>query len=135
MFQNSTRNWVEKYPKTIEIMNSRIHSATGYAPNDVSIDNAGIVFMQLYPKLARNQQPLTGLTPRFRIGQTVRILLPSIVFQKGDLSKTTDEVYKIARILFHPVIRYKLSSISDDGIIAGSYNQSELIAAELPQQR
>ena len=84
--------------------------------------------------LSQNLQPSTGLKPRFKIGQTVRILLPSIVFQKGDLAKTTDEGYKIGRILFHPVIRYKLVSTSDGSLIAGSFNERELIPASLPQQ-
>ena len=134
MFQNSTRNWVGEYEKTIEILNKRVHSATGLPPDEVSIDNAGEVFRRLYPMLSRNLQPGTGLKPQFKIGQTVRILLPSIVFQKGDLSKTTDEVYKIGRILFHPVLRYKLASTSDGSLIAGSFNESELIPASLPQE-
>ena len=134
MFQRSTRNWVAEYPKTIEIMNKRIHSAHGLPPNEVSADNAGMIFARLYPKLARNLQPATGLKPQFRIGQTVRIVTPSLIFQKGDLAKTSDEVFKIARILFHPVIRYKLATTTDGSLIVGSYNQTELVPAVLPQQ-
>ena len=114
-------------------MNNRIHSATGFAPNQVTIDNAGLVFQRMYPKLSKNIQPTTGLKPEFKIGQFVRILLPSILFQKGDLPKTSDEVYKIARILFHPVIKYKLTTL-DGNLIAGSYNKAEIIPVKLPQE-
>ena len=133
MFHKQTRNWVQELPLAVKTMNSRTHSATGLPPNEVTIDNAGQVFKRLYPMLSRNKQPSTGLKPKFRIGQFVRILLPSTLFQKGDLAKATDEVYKVARILFHPVIRYKLIA-TNGNLISGSYDQTELIPVEIPQE-
>ena len=134
MFVKRTRDWVSEYPNVIEKLNNRTHSAIGMAPNEVTYDNAGAVFTRLYPDIAENRQPSTGLAPRFSIGQTVRILRPPSVFEKGDVPKTTDEIYKISRILFHPVIRYKLSDIANNNIIAGSYNETELIPVSIPQQ-
>lgn len=116
-------------------MNGRVHSATGMRPREVNGSNALSVFRRLYPHLADNQQPLTGRVPEFAIGDPVRILFPGSVFTKGFDTKTSPEVYKVARILFHPTIRYKLSNINSDQIVAGSFVSNELIPVTLPQQK
>lgn len=108
-------------------LNNRVHSSTGYTPNDVNVDNASKVFGKLYPDLANNNQPKTGQKPTFRINDKVRILYPKINFEKGDTVRTSDEVYLIGRILFHPIVRYKLADIDTKEIVTGSYNEQELI--------
>lgn len=122
-----SRNWPEFCQEAIYRLNERTHSAIGMAPNKATIENSGEIFAKLYPKLSKNQQPKTGLTPVFHIGDKVRILLRKSGFAKDDVSRTSDDPYLIARILFHPTIRYKLASIPSQEIIVGSYNQTELI--------
>lgn len=135
MYSRQTKNWPSCYQEVIDRLNNRVHSSIGISPNEVSIDNAHIIFKKLYPELAVNQQPKTGLKPLFKIGDHVRILLKQGIFTKGDVAKTSNEIYKIGRILFHPVIRFKLKDINTNEIITGSYNESELIPVTLPQEK
>lgn len=135
MFQLETKNWVESVDRVVEIMNSRTHSATKVPPNKVNLDNTPEIYARLYPYLAKGQQPPTGQKPAFFIGEHVRILFPKTTFTKGDVSKTSPEIYKIARILFHPVIRYKLADSTSQNIITGSYNERELIKVYIPQEQ
>lgn len=123
----SSKNWPTFIQDAIFRMNERIHSALGIPPNRVTLENSGKIFAKLYPKLAKNQQPESGLKPTFNIGDKVRILLKKSEFTKGDVSRTSEDPYLIARILFHPTIRYRLADIATKEIIVGSYNQIELI--------
>ena len=114
-------------------MNNRVHSAIGMRPSEVNTENAMSIFKKLYPYVARNLQPPRALKPEFLIGDTVRILNPSKIFIKGFEAKTSESIYKIAKILFHPTIRYKLSPLDSDSIISGSFTSNELIGVALPQ--
>lgn len=127
IYAKQTKAWPKLCEEAANRLNNRMHSSIGMAPSEVSLENAGKVFNKLYPELAKNQQPKVGLKPKFRIGDKVRIFFPLDIFEKGDSNRTSDEVYIVARILFHPVIRYKLAYISTKEIITGSYNELDLI--------
>ena len=134
MYYRKTNNWPALCDTVVDKLNNRVHSAIQMAPNQVTLENANQIFAKRHPKLAKNLQPELGLSPVFNIGDLVRILFPRKTFAKGDAPRTSPEVYKIARILFHPVIRYKLSEVSTNEIITGSFNQQELIPVSTPQE-
>lgn len=128
-YVSRTKNWPSLVQEAAQRLNNRVHSSIGMAPNEVTLQNTGKIFRKLHPDLSRNQQPKSGLTPKFKIGEKVRIQFPKKTFEKGDVSRNSDEVYIIGRILFHPVIRYKLADNSTGELITGSFNQQELIPA------
>jgi hypothetical protein len=134
-YQKSSNDWPSLVAWAVKTMNDRVHSATGMRPSEVTPDNAMQVYRRLYPYLSRNRQPPTGRRPTLSLGDHVRILIPSQIFVKGFEAKTSLEVYKIARILFHSTIRYKLSNIGSNAIVAGSFTANELIPVKLPQRK
>lgn len=134
-YQKNTNDWPSLVELAADMLNNRIHSAIGLKPVEVTAENSSKVFAHLYPYLARNEQPPTGRVPLFRIGDEVRILTPTPVFTKGFQARTSAEIYRISRILFHSTIRYKLSNINSADIVAGSFTANELILTHPPQRK
>jgi hypothetical protein len=108
-------------------MNSRQVSSTGIAPNDVTTENAHAIFRKLYPAISRNLQPETGLRPKLKVNDIVRVLAPKKEFTKGDIPRASEELYRVARIHFHPTIRYILKEAESGELISGSFSIEEVI--------
>lgn len=126
---SNTKNWPSLVSEVGKRLNNRLHSSIGMTPNEVNLDNTAAIFAKLHPELAKNQQPKAGLKPTFKIGDIVRIQYPKKNFEKGDISRNSDDIYMIARVLFHPIVRYKLADIPSREIVTGSFNEQELIPA------
>lgn len=129
MANDNTNNWPDLVHKVPTLMNNRKHRTIGMRPNEVNLHNTGSVFKRLYPYLGRNRQPPAFTKPAFAIGDHVRVLNPKNKFEKGDRQTASDTVYIIARILFHPILKYKLreDQSNNSDLIAGTYKEAELI--------
>lgn len=135
LYHEDSRNWPAHLQNVLKIINSRVHSSIGMAPDQVSPENASKVFARLYPTIVKDQNPTHAVKPKFSIGQPVRCLVADASkFEKGDASKVSANVYIIAKILYHPLfIRYKVKDKTTQQLTLGTYNESELVPVSLPQ--
>lgn len=125
------RNWPDRISKAVSQYNTTVHSATGFAPQDVTVDNSNIVFRRLY-KPFDGVKNLPSVIP---LGTTVRLrLMNRGIFTKAHTPRNSVDTFTVGRIRLHPTgIKYKLFS-TDGGIpIAGTWNRSEFVPIKLPQ--
>lgn len=129
LHHTDSANWPSVLQDVLQIINERKHSATGMAPNDVTPETASLVFERLYPQIVKDLNPKNAIKPKFFVGQTVRCLAPtSNKYEKGDTAKMSQNIFIVAKILYHPLyIRYKLKDSITNQITLGTYNESELI--------
>ena len=91
---DSKDNWYEHLNQAINIYNNTVHTATGYKPNDVSLDIANKLREE---KLKHNIQITDKQNQMFQVGDKVRYFINKTQFQKGS-GKFSAEVYPIERI-------------------------------------
>ena len=123
------RDWTRRIEAAVRRHNSTVHSRTGFAPNDVSADNANVVFRRLY-------RSFSGLTRNWQrkilpIGTLVRLRLTNrgSTFSKASQPKNSAEVYKIFKIRIHSrlQIAYKLCTVENETPVMGLYGAGELV--------
>lgn len=126
-------DWSKILPSIAKIINGRKNRMTGYPPAEVTPENSHIVFARLYPILAGQLAQPTK--PAFKIGDEVRLLKKSDnTFQKGGAQFVSPDIYTVARVLYHPVLQYRLLDKKTQSIIAGKYSIQELIPVKTPLQ-
>ncbi|MES2286718.1 MAG: transposase family protein [Bacteroidota bacterium] len=124
--EKSTR-WVEVLPKLVNSYNNTPHSSHGLKPNSIKPKDVDNVFHQLYAKLAQVPVP----SPKYKVGDRVRIAKSRLTFQKGYEQSFSDDVFKISSYVpgSHPVVSYKLETLSGEPVIS-SFVEQELGYAE-----
>jgi hypothetical protein len=115
--RTSTR-YIDKLQDIVYSYNRTPHHAHGLRPVDVNQENSLYVYKQLAGK------PKTR-SPRYKVGDHVRISKEKKKLEKGYEYRFTEEVFKIIQVIRHPVPVYKLEELMGEPI-KGTFYEPEL---------
>ena len=123
---NNTYNYMSVLPDLLEDYNNTVHSSTKFSPTDASKEeNELTVWRNLYP----DRLKINRLTPKFSVGDLVRITKKKKVFEKGYTTRWTEEIFTIKEIRDTNPITYKLSDLQGEEI-KGTFYEPELQKTE-----
>lgn len=119
-FTNDTK-YIDNLQDFVQSYNSSVHRSINCRPKDVKPSNQFNVWMKSYEDLQKSKPS----TPKFRIGQYVRIKIQKATFEKGYASTFTTDLFKIREIVNSIPVTYKLSDNTGE-IILGVFYPEEL---------
>ena len=123
---NNTYNYMDVLPELVEDYNNTVHSSTKLTPIDASKKkNELTVWRNLYP----DRFKINELTPKFSVGDEVRITKKKKVFEKGYTTRWTEEIFTIKEIQNTDPITYKLEDLQGEEI-KGTFYKPELQKTE-----
>src|SRR5882724_1295186 len=127
--QNNTKNWIDVIDKIVETINNSINRTIGVTPNSVNNRNS----MQLLNKVYKQQENFKS--PRFKIGDYIRIDKDKGVFGKYYLNNFTEELFRIAAVKHTNPPHYKIEDLEGQDI-KGVFYEPEISKTTLaPNQR
>ena len=117
-----TQRYLDVLPDLLEDYNNTVHSSTEFTPVEVSKKkNELAVWRNLYP----DRHKISRLTPKFSVGDEVRISKKKKVFEKGYTSRWTEEIFTIKEIRDTNPITYILEDLQGEEI-KGTFYEPEL---------
>ena len=123
---NNTYNYMDVLPELVEDYNNTVHSSTKLTPIDASKkENELTVWRNLYP----DRYKINNLTPKFSVGDEVRITKKKKVFEKGYTTRWTEEIFTIKEIRNTDPITYKLEDLQGEEV-KGTFYEPELQKTE-----
>ena len=119
---NKTRTYIDVLPDLVEDYNNTVHSSIKMAPIEASKKkNELTVWRNLYP----DRYKIYDLTPKFSVGDKVRITKKKKVFEKGYTTRWREEIFKIKEIQNTNPITYKIEDLEKEEI-KGTFYEQEL---------
>ena len=119
---NNTYNYMSVLPDLVKDYNNTVHSSTKFTPIDASKKkNELTVWRNLYPDRFKTNR----LTPKFSVGDLVRITKKKKVFEKGYTTRWTKETFTIKEIRDTNPITYKIEDLEEKEI-KGTFYEPEL---------
>ena len=123
---NNTYTYMDVLPDLVEDYNNTVHSSTKFTPVEASKKKNELnVWCNLYP----DRHKINNLTPKFSIGDEVRITKKKKVFEKGYTTRWTEEVFTIVEIQNTNPITYKIADLQGEEI-KGTFYEPELQKTE-----
>ena len=118
--QKETEKWVDILPDLVYSYNHTFHSSIGMKPVDaIKEENEDVVWYNLYGTFLANDFG----SPKFKVGDSVRISKYKTVFTKGYLPNYTEEVFKIKQVVYTKPFVYKLQDYQEEEITGYFYEQ------------
>ena len=118
--ERDTYRYLPKLQSFVQTLNSRFNRSTGIAPKHVSNrDVLGILTRSFFK---RNLYK----TPKYKIGDYVRISKQDIPFRKGYKPQFTTQIFKIVAIATRCPPTYRIQD-KDGQVILGKFYENELI--------
>jgi hypothetical protein len=124
----NTYRYVDVIQDLARAYNRTVHSSIKMAPADVSDKNVLQVWKNLYSKVE------SYITPRLKVGDTVRIAKEKKHFAKGYENNWTTEIFKVLRVIEHPIPVYEVADMTGE-VIDGTFYESELQKVIVPKNR
>lgn len=143
---NGNYKWIEILDKLIDKYNSSYHRTIKTKPKNVTLANQqhlldtvynyryNIGFNQIDANATAPTSTITttSITPKFRVGDSVRLSKYKHVFEKGYTPNWTTEIFKIRKVQYNTFpVTYLLSDYLGHEI-RGSVYQGELSLAKYP---
>ena len=123
---NNTYTYMDVLPYLVEDYNNTVHSSTKLTPVEASKKkNELTVWMNLYP----DRYKINDITPKFSVGDEVRISKNKAVFEKGYTTRWTEEIFTITKIQNTNPVTYKLADLQGEEI-KGTFYEPELQKTE-----
>ena len=123
---NNTYTYIDILPDLVEDYNNTVHSFTKLTPVEASKKkNELTVWRNLYP----DRLKIHDLTPKFSVGDEVRISKKKKTFEKGYTTRWTEEIFTITRIQNTNPITYKIADLQGEEI-DGTFYEPELQKTE-----
>ena len=120
---NNTYNYIDVLQDLVDDYNNTRHSTIKMTPVEASKKkNEHLVYRNIYPNALKIKQPET---PKFSVGDEVRISKKKKVFEKGYTTRWTEEIFTITKILNTNPITYKIADLTGEEI-AGTFYEPEL---------
>ena len=120
-----TNRYIDVLQKIFDSYNNTFHSTIQTEPSNVNVSNQGDILQNLYGKIW-NHDRLLDPTPKFKIGDLVRLSLTRTAFTKGYKGFWTTEVFTIDEIKrFQPYTQYRLKDENQE-IVDGLFYEAEL---------
>lgn len=119
-----SKRYIDVLQKFVNAYNHARHSATRMRPAEVTLENAAIARKNLIRRYARSGKNTKIKTPKYRVGEVVRISSAKAVFAKGYERGWSRELFKIHRISTgcQPIV-YILHDLDDEPIDGIFYTQ------------
>jgi transposase InsO family protein len=131
---NQSNRYIDNIEDIFKTYNTTYHSAIGMSPSEVSEKNLSTVFQNLYGKYW-TRDAIHSKQNKLKIGDIVRIAIPSNVFTKGYKGKWTTELFTIHHIQrYSPFYKYQLMN-SDGDLVKGLFYEKELQLAAVGSRR
>ena len=109
---NNTHRYIEVLQDLVDDYNNTKHSTIKMTPVEASRKkNEHIVYRNIYPDSLKIKRPET---PKFAVGDRVRISRNKAIFEKGYTTRWTEEVFKISKILNTDPITYKIEDLQGE---------------------
>ena len=119
---NNTYTYIDVLPDLVEDYNNTVHSSIKMTPVEASQEeNELTVWRNLYP----DRYKINRLTPKFSVGDEVRISKKKKTFEKGYTARWTEEIFTIKEIRNTNPITYKLEDLQGEEI-KGTFYEPEL---------
>lgn len=115
----NTFRYVDVIQQLARAYNNTTHSSIKKAPADVNDENVLQVWQALYSKAE------SYVAPKLKVGDTVRVAKEKKHFAKGYESNWTEEIFKIVRVIRHPIPVYELKDVAGEAI-DGTFYEMEL---------
>ena len=123
---NNTYTYMDVLPELVKDYNNTVHSSIKMTPIEASKKkNELTVWRNLYP----DRFKINNLTPKFSVGDEVRITKKKKVFEKGYTTRWREEIFTIKEIQNTNPITYKLKDLKDEEI-KGTFYEPELQKTE-----
>ena len=114
--------YIDVLPDLVEDYNNTVHSSTKLTPKEASKKkNELTVWRNLYP----DRFKINNLTPKFSVGDEVRITKKKKVFEKGYTTRWKEEIFTIKEIRDTNPITYKIEDLKEEEI-KGTFYEPEL---------
>ena len=105
---NNTNTYIDVLPDLVEDYNNTVHSSIKMTPVEASKKkNELTVWRNLYP----DRYKINDITPKFSVGDEVRIIKKKEIFEKGYTTRWTEEIFTIIEIQNTNPITYKLADL------------------------
>ena len=119
---NNTYRYIDILPDLVEDYNNTVHTSIKMTPIEASKKkNELTAWRNLYP----DRYKIYNLTPKFSVGDEVRITKKKKVFEKGYTTRWTEEIFTIKKIQNTNPITYKLEDLQGEEI-KGNFYEPEL---------
>lgn len=129
MEERQRRDIFRLVEEALNIYNNRVNRTTGFSPNDAYKDENEAQVLENLEKYYSSKISKKK-TPKFKIGQTVRISLEKKVFDRGYHPKFTEEVFRIKKVLTNlPQPRYIVETTDGKETIKGTFYENEMTLA------
>ena len=123
---NNTYNYMDVLPDLVKDYNNTVHLSTKLTPIDASKKkNELTVWRNLYP----DRYKINDITPKFSVGDRVRITKKKKDFEKRYTTRWTEEIFTIKEIQNTDPITYKLEDLEGEEI-KGTFYEPELQKTE-----
>ena len=123
---NNTYKYIDVLPDLVEDYNNTVHSTIKLTPKEASKKkNKLTVWRNLYPDRYKKY----NITPKFSVGDEVRISKKKAVFEKGYTTRWTEEIFTITEIKNTNPVTYKLADLQGEKI-TGTFYEPELQKTE-----
>ena len=123
---NNTYKYIDALPDLVEDYNNTVHSSTKLTPKEASKKkNELTVWRNLYPDRYKKY----NITPKFSVGDEVRITKKKKVFEKGYTTRWKEEIFTIKEIRDTNPITYKIEDLKGEEI-KGTFYEPELQKTE-----
>ena len=124
---NKTYKFYDIIQKLMEENNNRYHTSIHMSPRDVNDANEKDVFNTLYGHMEHGEYEKQ--TPKYAMGDLVRISKWKHAFKKSYEENYTHEVFRIRDVLRGPLVQYRLYDMDYEPII-GKFYQPELVKVD-----
>ena len=123
---NNTYTYIDVLPDLVEDYNNTVHSSIKMSPVEASKKkNELTVWRNLYP----DRYKINPLTPKFSVGDEVRISKEKTTFEKGYTARWTEEIFTITKILNTKPVTYIIADLQGKKI-DGTFYEPELQKTE-----
>ena len=123
---NNTYTYIDILPDLVKDYNNTVHSSIKMTPVEASKKKNELnVWRNLYP----DRFKIHDLTPKFSVGEKVRISKKKKTFEKGYTTRWTEEIFTITKIQNTDPITYKIADLQGEEI-AGAFYEPELQKTE-----
>jgi len=119
-YANSTRKYIDILDKLVDQYNNAFHSSIGMTPKKASEKkNETKVWRNLYG----DYKAVKHETPKFKVGDKVRITKKKGIFEKGYTPRWTEEVFTVSEVRYIDPITYKIVDYNNEEIKGTFYKQ------------
>ena len=123
---NNTYTYIDILPELVEDYNNTVHSSTKLTPVEASKKkNELTVWRNLYP----DRLKINDITPKFSVGDEVRISKKKKTFEKGYTTRWTEEIFTITELQNTNPVTYKIADLQGEEI-KGTFYEPELQKTE-----